>query len=94
MDIIYEAICKAESTLPPNVSISKTIYSALSFCALWASLRTNAARAGSISPFIGMILTGALAASTFCAAAGKAGKKRKKQARPAYMVLDISFMLG
>jgi len=56
-DIIKEVICKAESTRPPKVSISKIRYSAPSDRAFLASLRTKAARDGSISPLMGIIQT-------------------------------------
>jgi hypothetical protein len=55
MAVIKEVICKAESTRPPKVSISKTIKPAPWLRAFRVSRRTKTAIEGSISPRMGMI---------------------------------------
>jgi hypothetical protein len=57
MDIIKEVICKAESTRPPKVSISKMIKAAPRFKASRASRRTKLTREACISPWTGIIQT-------------------------------------
>jgi hypothetical protein len=90
--MMKELICRAESTRPPKVSISKTRKSAPCFKARFVSRRTKVTMPGSISPRIMMIQASPVVWVSW--ARRLEGKARRHNNRRKGMFLYKRFMLS